>query len=64
MKQNNEIRFDCTTEFKQGVLKLKKELANDLKVTAFFRNIFGLGLSQIKKNIQTGMEVNLIWKKK
>ena len=64
MKLNNEIRFECTTEFKEGTLKLKEDIAGDLSRTAFLRKVFTIGLNQIKENLNKGMEVSFEWRKK
>jgi hypothetical protein len=51
--KNNEIRFNCETDFKNAVDILRQRAFKDIVRTRFYEKIFLLGFNQILIQIQS-----------
>lgn len=52
MKNNNEIRFKISTEFKQEIILKINKYAPDLKLTSSLKKIFLIGWFHLLDNLQ------------
>lgn len=51
MAQNHEIRFGCERELINKSVDIWRAVGFDLKKSAFYKNVFVLGLTEIQKQI-------------
>ena len=53
-KKTHRIRFECDEELKNISLKLHDEVADDLKLSAFDRKVYTLGINEIFRQLAKG----------